>query len=409
MMPGMSRTLTGNAAAAGLSPARLQRIRTHMEKHIEAGRMAGGLGLIHRRGQVGYFETFGMSDKEAGIPMRQDAIFRIFSMTKAVTGVAAMMLFEEGAFALADPISKFMPEFGEMRVAVETRDPATGKMMLTGTVPASRQITVLDLMRHTAGFNYTGPHDEKGELLYARQSLQGFTIGMNSAEFVKRLAAIPLVREPGIAWDYGFGTDVLGRLVEVISGETLADFFSRRIFQPLQMLETDFHVHEENRDRLVPIYSRAESGRIQRMTGTLQDGFRQPPAMYSGGAGLTSTVFDYLRFVRMLANGGELDGERLLSPLTVNLMRSDVLGDLPVVGTLLPAGHGFGLTFAVSKGPGATATLGSAGHYRWGGAAGTAFWIDPEQQMLGIFMMQTLMDLAKRAEFMQLAYQAIVD
>ncbi len=168
---------------------------------------------------------------------------------------------------------------------------------------------------------------------------------------MKRLAAIPLVREPGTAWDYGFGTDVLGRLVEVLSGETLADFFARRIFQPLQMVDTDFHVHKENWNRLVPMYSRPESDRVQRMTGTLQDGFREPPAMYSGGAGLTSTMFDYVRFVRMLANGGELDGERLLSPLTVNLMRSDVLGDLPVVGTLLPAGHGFGLTFAVSKGP----------------------------------------------------------
>jgi CubicO group peptidase (beta-lactamase class C family) len=382
-----------------------------MEKHIEAGRMAGGLALIQRRGEVGYFETWGMSDKDTGAPMREDAIFRIFSMTKAVTGVAAMMLFEEGAFALADPISKFMPEFREMRVALEARDAATGKMVLTGTVPATRQITVLDLMRHTAGFNYTGPHNEEGALSYVQQGLSGFgfALGMNSVEFVKRLAAIPLLREPGTAWDYGFGTDVLGRLVEVLSGDTLADFFARRIFQPLRMVDTDFHVHQQNRDRLVPIYSRTDSGGIQRMTGTTQDGYHQPPAMHAGGSGLTSTMFDYLRFVRMLANGGELDGERLLSPLTVNLMRSDVLGDLPVLGSLLPAAHGFGLTFAVSKGPGPTATLASAGQYRWGGAAGTAFWIDPEQEMLCIFMIQTMLDLAKRAEFMQLAYQAIVD
>ena len=298
-----------------------------------------------------------------------------------------------------------------MRVAVEAHDPATGKMVLTGTLPATRQITVLDLMRHTTGFNYTGPHNEEGELSYVQQGLSGFgfALGINSAEFVKRLAAIPLLREPGTAWDYGFATDVLGRLVEVLSGDTLADFFARRIFQPLQMMDTDFHVHEQNWNRLVTIYTPAQSGEIQRMTGTTQDGYRQPPAMHAGGSGLTSTVFDYLRFVRMLANAGELEGERLLSPLTVNLMRSDVLGDLPVMGSLLQAGHGFGLTFAVSKGPGAAATLASAGQYRWGGAAGTAFWIDPAQQMLGIFMIQTMLDLAKRAEFMQLAYQAVVD
>jgi CubicO group peptidase (beta-lactamase class C family) len=405
----MSATLSRNPEAAGLSPQRLSRIRTKMEKHIDAGRMAGGLGLIMRRGQVGYFETWGMGDTEAGAPMREDAIFRIFSMTKAVTGVAAMMLFEEGAFALADPISNFMPEFRDMRVAVESPDPATSKMVLTGTVPAARPISVLDLMRHTAGFNYTGPHDEKGDLVYPQRGIQPVPGGFTSAEFVKRLAGIPLVREPGTAWDYGLGTDVLGRLVEVISGQTLSEFFAQRIFQPLRMLDTAFHVHEEKWDRLVPIYSPTPAGTIQRMTGPFQDGFRHPPEMCAGGAGLTSTAFDYLRFVRMLLKGGELDGERLLSPLTVELMRSDVLGDLPAVSPLLAAGHGFGLTFAISKGPSRTATLPPAGQYRWGGAAGTAFWIDPSQDMAGIFMIQTLLDLAKRGEFMQLAYQSIID
>jgi CubicO group peptidase (beta-lactamase class C family) len=405
----MSATLSVNPEAAGLSPERLSRIRTKMEKHIDAGRLAGGLGLIMRRGHVGYFETWGVGDKEAGAPMSKDAIFRIFSMTKAVTGVAAMMLFEEAAFALADPVSNFMPEFREMRVAVESPDPATGKMVLTGIVPAARPITVLDLMRHTAGFNYTGPHDEKGNLVYPQRGIQPVMGSLTSAEFVKRLADIPLVREPGTAWDYGFGTDVLGRLVEVISGQTLSEFFAQRIFQPLQMVDTAFHVREEKWDRLVPIYTPTPEGTIQRMTGPVQDGFRRPPEMCAGGAGLTSTLFDYLRFVRMLLKGGELDGERLLSPLTVELMRSDVLGDLPAVSPLLAAGHGFGLTFAISRGPGRAATLPPAGQYRWGGAAGTAFWIDPSQDMVGIFMIQTFLDLAKRSEFMQLAYQSIID
>jgi CubicO group peptidase (beta-lactamase class C family) len=405
----MSAVLSVNPEAAGLSPERLSRIRTKMERHINAGRLVGGLGLIMRRGHVGFFETWGMGDKEAGAPMDEDAIFRIFSMTKAVTGVAAMMLFEEGAFALADPISNFIPEFREMRIAVESPEPATGKMVLTGTVPTARPITVLDLMRHTAGFNYTGPHDEKGDLVYPQRGLQPVMGGFTSAEFVKRLAGIPLVREPGTAWDYGFGTDVLGRLVEVIYGQTLSEFFAQRIFQPLRMVDTAFHVHEEKWDRLVPIYAPTPGGTIQRMTGPFHDGFRHSPEMCAGGAGLTSTVFDYLRLVRMLLNGGELDGERLLSPLSVELMRSDVLGDLPAVSPLLAAGHGFGLTFAISKGPGRAATLPPAGQYRWGGAAGTAFWIDPSQDMVGIFMIQTFLDLAKRNEFMQLAYQSIIN
>jgi CubicO group peptidase (beta-lactamase class C family) len=405
----MSGSLSRNPEAAGLSRERLSRIRSKMEKHIEAGRLAGGIGLIMRRGHVGYFETWGMADKEAGVPMSEDAIFRIYSMTKAVTGVAAMMLFEEGAFALADPVSNFMPEFREMRVAVESRDPVSGKMVLTGTVPAVRPITVLDLMRHTAGFNYTGPHDEKGDLVYPQRGIEAVLGSLSSAEFVKRLAGVPLVREPGTAWDYGLGTDVLGRLVEAISGQTLSQFFTERIFQPLGMLDTAFHVHEEKWDRLVAIYKTTTAGLIERMTGAAQDGFRHPPAMHNGGAGLTSTVFDYLRFVRMLLQGGELDGQRLLSPLTVELMRSDVLGDLPVVSSVLAAGHGFGLTFAISKGPGPTATLAPAGQYRWGGAAGTAFWIDPSQDMVGVFMIQTFLDLSKRSEFTQLAYQAIID
>jgi CubicO group peptidase (beta-lactamase class C family) len=401
----MSATLVVNAEAAGLSETRLSRIRVRMEKHIDASRLAGGIGLIMRRGHVGYFDTWNMSE---------NAILRIYSMTKAVTGVAAMMLFEEGAFALVDPISNFIPEFREMRVAVESPDPATGKMVLTNTVPAARPITMLDLMRHTAGFNYAGPHDEKGDLLYPQRGIQSdlkqsAAPSSTSAEFVKRLAGIPLVREPGTAWDYGFGTDVLGRTVEIISGQTLAEFFAERIFQPLGMVDTGFHVSEAKWGRLVPIHSLTSAGIVQRMTSPAQDGFRQPPEMFAGGAGLTSTVLDYLRFVRMLLNRGELDGERLLSPLTVELMRSDMLGDIPVVHPLLAAGHGFGVTFAISRGRGRTGMLPPKGQYRWGGAAGTAFWIDPSENMVGIFMMQTLTDSAKRSEFMQLAYQAIID
>jgi CubicO group peptidase (beta-lactamase class C family) len=404
----MAPTLSVTPEAAGLSRERLTRIRARMEKHVVAGKMAGGIGLIERRGHIGFFESWGNGDKEAGAPMRTDAIFRVFSMTKAVTGVAAMMLFEEGAFALADPVHNFLPEFRQLHVAVESTDPVTGRTVLTGTVPAKRTLTILDLMRHTAGFNYAGPHDEKGDLSYAQLGLN-ILGGAKSSEFVKRLAGVPLLREPGTAWDYGYGTDVLGRIVEVIAGQSLAEFFEQRIFRPLLMVDTAFHVPGEKWDRFLPLYSLKPDGTIERMAGPLQDGFRRPPAMHSGGGGLTSTVFDYLRFVRMLLRGGELDGVRLLSPLTVDLMRSDLLGDLPAVSPVLAPGHGFGITFAISRGPAKTGMLPSAGQFRWGGAAGTTFWIDPAQDMVAVFLIQTMLDLTKRSEFMQLAYQSIVD
>jgi CubicO group peptidase (beta-lactamase class C family) len=198
-------------------------------------------------------------------------------------------------------------------------------------------------------------------------------------------------------------------MVEVISGQTLAEFFSERILQPLDMVDTGFFVPEEKWDRLAPIYQPAQDGTVKLMTGPIQDGFRYKPMIFLGGAGLTSTAPDYIRFAQMLLNGGELDGVRLLSPMTVELMRSDLLGDRPALGYLLAPGHGFGVTFAVSKGQGQTGLLPPAGQYRWGGAAGTAFWIDPREQMIGVFMMQTLLDLVKRTEFSQLAYQSIID
>jgi len=373
-----------------------------MERLIAANRIAGGIGLIAVDGKTEYFEAWGTADREAAKPMREDAIFRIYSMTKAVTCVAAMMLYEEGHFALSDPVAKFLPEFSEMRVAVEENG------VLTGTVPAERLITILDLMRHTAGFNYTGPHDEAGEWTYRKLDLEMAGGAIDLAEMVKRLSQAPLVRQPGTAWDYGYGTDVLGRVVEVISGKSLDSFFTERIVGPLGMIDTAYYVSERKWDRLAALYLPNPDGTIRRANIPAQDSFRQPPRAFMGGAGLTSTATDYGRFVQMLLNGGVLDGEQLLSPKTVDLMRSDLLGDLPVIGGLLSAGHGFGLTFAVSRGPGKTGLLPSPGQYRWGGYAGTSFWIDPQEKMAGVFMIQTLGDLATRTKFQQLAYQAIV-
>jgi CubicO group peptidase (beta-lactamase class C family) len=396
----------------GLSKERFGRIRTVMEKEIAQNRLAGGIGLIARRGKIAYFETYGMADKESGRPMQKDAIFRIFSMTKAVTGVAVMILYEEGRFALTDPVSRYLPEFASMRVAVEKTDPVSGKSVLTHTVPAERPITILDLLRHTSGLNYTGPHDEKAELTYQR-------LGLNAAggndfllsEFVKRLAQAPLVHQPGTIWDYSFSIDVLGRLVEVVSGVPLDQFFADRILKPLQMEDTAFYVPEQKWGRLVTLYDLNPDGTIKRASDAAQQSAKKKPTLLMGGAGLMSTATDYARFVQMLMNGGQLNGVRILSPKTVELMRSDVLGDLPKIDVFgLPGpGYGFGLTFAVNRGPARTGSIVSRGEYYWGGAAGTSFWVDPQEQMVGVLMIQTMLDLMKGSLFKQLAYQAIVD
>jgi CubicO group peptidase (beta-lactamase class C family) len=393
----------------GLSKARLDRIRPAIEKYIAENRLTGAVALIARRGSVAYFETYGMADKEAAKAMRKDAIFRMYSMTKAVTGVAAMILYEEGRFSLNEPLSKYLPEFAHMKVAIEKTD-AGGKPVLSYTVPAEREITILDLFRHTSGLNYAGPHDEKGEPFYRSLGLSlGLNVNYTLAELVKRLGQAPLVHQPGTIWDYGFSTDVLARLVEVVSGQSIDQFFAERIFKPLHMDDTGYYVPEAKWDRLVAMYQPNQDGTVHPAPAAMQDPARKKPVLMMGGAGLMSTAIDYARFVQMLLGGGQLDGVHILGPKTVELMRSDLLGDMPSAGNTLATGYGFGLTFAVSRGPGKTGSVGSKGEYFWGGAAGTAFWIDPQEKLVGVFMMQTIGDLGKGGDFKRLAYQAIVD
>ena len=393
---------------AGLSKERLDRIGQVMQQHVANHKIAGAIGLIARRGKIGYFESWGMMDKEGGKPMRKDAIFRIYSMTKAVTGVAVMMLYEEGKFSINDPVSKYLPEFAGVKVAVDKKDPDTGKRIYY-VVAAEREMTIRDLLRHTSGLDYAGPRDEKGESLYAKLGVMRNDITIEEA--VKRMAKAPLVHQPGAVWDYSLSIDVLGRLIEVVSGKPLDQFFEERIIKPLGMVDTGFYVPQEKWDRLTTLYTLNADKTIKRHAGPPQDSYKKPAVLLLGGAGLVSTAMDYARFVQMLLNGGELDGMRLLSRKTVELMSTDHLGDLPVVSPTLPMGYGFGLTFAVNRGVGKTGIIGSAGEYNWGGAAGTSFWIDPKEQMIGVFMLQILpsTDLTYRKEFKQLAYQAIVD
>jgi CubicO group peptidase (beta-lactamase class C family) len=320
-------------------------------------------------------------------------------------GVAVMTLYEEGHFSLHDPISKFLPEFKNMKVAVDV-DHGNGTRSVY-TVPAEHEITILDLLRHTSGLNYAGPKDEAGELIYKKVlGDQQYSL----AEFVKRLASAPLVHQPGTIWDYSYSIDVLARLVEVVSGKSIDEYFTERIFGPLHMVDTGYYVPEAKWNRLTVVYVPQPGGAAQRLDSPVQESYKKKPTLLMGGSGLVSTASDYARFVQMLLNGGELEGARILSPKTVDLMHADLLGDIPSVNNVNNrTGYGFGLTFAVNRGIEKTAAIGSKGEYNWGGAAGTAFWIDPKEDMAGVFMVQVLPMRTVKEQFKQLCYQALVN
>jgi CubicO group peptidase (beta-lactamase class C family) len=390
----------------GISKERLARIRPLMEKEISQGRTAGAVAIIVRHGKVAYFETFGMADREAAKPMRKDSIFRIYSMTKAITAVAVMTLYEDGRFSLDDPVSKYLPEFADTKVA--TNGSPDHKLTIT---PAKRTLTIRDLLRHTSGIGYDGPRDETGASLYDKKGIQGLLrTGMTLDEFSRRMASVPLKREPGTAFEYSMSIDILGRLVEVVSGQPLDVYMSEHIFKPLQMNDTGFYVPKEKWDRLTTIYQ-FENGKLNRLADSaMQEGYRTKPDICMGGSGLASTATDYARFVLMLLNRGELDGVRILSPKTVELMTADHLGDLPRADQILASGYGMGLSVAVNLGPGKVGSVGTAGEFNWSGYAGTHWWADPKEQMVGVFMMQNFADdFTRPMLFKRLAYSAIVD
>jgi CubicO group peptidase (beta-lactamase class C family) len=393
---------TSSPAEQGFSPERLSKINVVMRQHIDAGHVAGASGLLVRNGKVVFRENWG--------EMKPDSIVRMYSMTKGVTGVAAMILYEEGKFAMTDPVSKYLPEFSHMRVGRESTD-ASGKKIYY-SVPAERTMTVRDLFRHTTGLDYAGPKDENGEPAYKKVEMMGGApqVPFDLAEAVKRLATAPLNDEPGTMWRYGYSIDVLGRLVEVLSGKTLDQFFEERIFKPLEMKDTAFFVPEDKWSRLTTVYRPKKDGGIEPIKGGPQDSYKKKPVLLLGGAGLTSTMEDYSHFYAMLLNDGQYDGARILGRKTVELMRSDHLGSLPHSGGGLPDWEGFGLTFAVNPGPGKSPDIASQGTYRWGGAAGTTFWIDPKEHIFGMFLVQILpANFGPAAEFQRMAYEALVD
>jgi CubicO group peptidase (beta-lactamase class C family) len=400
---------TSSPQRQGFSKDRLERIDDHMRAAVTNGTMVGGLGMIARNGKVIYSTSWGMADREEERAMETNAIFRIYSMTKPITTVALLMLYEEGRFALNDPVAKYLPELDALKVF----DPEGGE-----SFAPKRQPTIRDLMRHTAGFTYGIFGDTEVDRLYREiDFLQQKTI----ADAVRKLEGIPLLYEPGSVWHYSIAVDIQGRLVEVISGLRFGTFLEQRIFEPLAMEDTAFIVPDNNRDRLATLYAPedAVSGSNtvwQRSTSKIlvpapQEWDRtssQDQQLESGGGGLVSTAGDYVRFSQMLLNGGELEGQRLLSPKTVALMTADHLGGIPMNRAQDTSGMGFGLGVAIDLDPAASGKLGTAGTYGWGGAAGTRFWVDPAEKLVILFMVQSLPHQTRLGdEFRLLTYQAL--
>jgi CubicO group peptidase (beta-lactamase class C family) len=394
--------------SVGLSSERLDRIGTTVQHTIDDKRIAGAVTLVVRRGRVAWFKPQGMMDREAGKPMRPDTIFRICSMTKPITSVAVMMLYEEGYFLLDDPISKYLPEFKNPKVLVK---PASGESY---SIPASRQITIRDLLRHTSGLTYHW-NDSLGPMYKGANVAHGILPYDGTIEdSVKRLAGLPLLFNPGDRWEYSLGVDVLGRLVEVVSGKTLDEFFRTRIFEPLGMKDTYFYPPENKLERLAAAYTYyAEKGLNRFPDSPITEGsfvysadypYRGPKKLFSGGGGLTSTAADYARFCQMILDGGNVGNTHLLSRKSIELMTHDQLGKIS-------SDQGFGLGFGIEGVKAPLSELGSPGEYNWGGFFYTSFSIDPKEQLIVIFMAQLHPsgDLSLDRQVNALAYQAIID
>jgi CubicO group peptidase (beta-lactamase class C family) len=373
------------AASSSFSPDKLTRVGDYIRNEIATGKIPGAIMLIQQHGQPVYFENFGVRDVATRLPMTADTIFRLYSMSKPITSVAVMMLVEEGRLSLGDPVSKYIPAFADVKVGVE-KPGVDGKRGLT-LEPANCPITIEDLLRHTSGLTYGFYGDSEVRRLYAEADL--FNRDTDNAEFVARIAKLPLAEQPGTLWDYGHSTDVLGRVIEVISGKSLFQFEKERLLDPLGMTETAFYVADNaKRPRIA---EPMPDDRAVSAVSTLSDPLT-PRRWESGGAGMVGTIGDYARFTQMLLNGGSFEGRRYIKPETIALMTSDHIGPETKIARdyfYFPgASSGFGLGFAVrtSTPPNTAWPL---GEYRWDGVAGTFFFIDPKDDMFAIFMVQT--------------------
>jgi len=392
-----------NPTDLGFASERLARINTKMQSYVDENKLAGISTLIARRGKVIHFEHIGHADMEAGTPISAETIFRIYSMTKPITSVAALMLFEKGRFRLNDPVADYLPEFKDCRVLEQN-----------GTlVKPAQPMTIRHLFTHTAGLSYGFDEQFQIDRLYQQQvwgplqSNPETTLG----EWIAMMAQMPLAYHPGTRFRYSVATDVLGYLVEVVSGMPFADFLQQQIFEPLGMVDTFFTVPAAKLDRFAANYGPQEGGGLKVIDAPRESRYTQPTNRPSGGGGLLSTTPDYLRFTQMLLNGGELAGVRLLGRKTVELMRANHLADGIFVDNDPKSGLGFGLGVSVLLDLGKGQTLGSVGNYGWGGAANTNFWIDPQEELIGILMLQFMPSgtYPVTPDFHILAYQALVD
>jgi CubicO group peptidase (beta-lactamase class C family) len=394
----------------GLSAKRLDRVRDWMRLQVDKKRLPGILTLIARRGQVAFCEAHGQADISRAKPMALDTIFRFYSMTKPLTSVAIMMLYEEGRFQLDDPISRFIPAFASQRVFTGG---SRGKI---DTVPAEREITFRDLLTHTSGLTYGFMEATQVDALYRSSGVDFQTAETTLKEVVEKAAPLPLIAQPGTRWNYSIATDVLGYLVEVISGLPFEVYLREHVLKPLRMTDTDFHLPPEKHARFAANYSPDGKGGLLLIDDPAKSRYLKPRTVCSGGGGLVSTAADYARFCQMMLNKGELDGVRLLGRKTVELMTSNHLeGDMADMGTprfseSTYVGVGFGLGFSVMLDPARAQILGSPGEYAWGGAASTAFWIDPAEEMYVIMLTQLMPSSTYpiRRELRVLSYQAIV-
>ncbi len=391
----------------GFSPERLKRIDAAMQRYVDQETLAGIVTLVARRGRVVHFEKFGYQDIATSKPMELDTIFRIYSMTKPITSVALMMLFEQGLVRLTDPVTKFIPEFGKVKVLVGEGELADLK----------REITIQDLLRHTAGLSYGGYKDTQAPIdkLYDQAHLWRPDITIREA--VRRITELPLAYQPGQAWRYSLATDVVGHVVELISDMSLGEFFEEKIFKPLGMADTAFTVAPEKVDRFATLYGKtdgqASHARPLELIDATTGGDYFNTRLESGGAGLVSTTADFLRFAQLVLNKGELDGVRLLGPRTVELMAANHLPRalLPTMAAQEMSGFGFGLGFSVMMDVAQSGMMGSVGLHGWGGWANTHFWVDPQEQLIGILMVQYIPSgtYPVTTDLRTLVYQALVE
>jgi CubicO group peptidase (beta-lactamase class C family) len=394
-------------AEADFSDNRLSRIRTWMQGYVDSEKLPGIIALVARRGKVVFSECCGMMDIEAAKPMRFDTIFRVYSMTKAITSVALMMLYEQGLFQLFDPVSRFIPEFANLKVFGDMNDDGSIKY-----TDLEREITVWHLLTHTSGLAFEWMEASPMSNMYREADL--YRKDRTTAEAIQELANLPLLYQPGTAWQYSMATDVVGHLVELISGMTLDVFFEERIFKPLGMEDTAFYVPEGKLNRFAAMYTPGEGGGMLLSDAPGTSAYTKPPRFHSGGIGLVSTASDYFRFIQMLLNRGELEGSRLLGRKTVALMTMNHLPDDLVPIVVHPHtlhGCGFGLGFRVVVDSAQTGRLTSEGEYGWGGAASTSFFVDPKEELVGLFLTQLWPSryYPNREEFKVMVYQALVN